>query len=181
MVDHVGLIGVFRVIGGIGWIIASVIAPAYIAETSPPRIRGRLGSLQLAIVTGIFVSLAVDYLLAHLAGGATRILWLGAGGLALDVPDDGHPGHRVRRVGVHDSRSRPWYLVASHRIPEARKVLTTLLGEKNLEITLTRIQDTLRGEQNRRGGICVNRAAASTASSRLVWACRSSSSSWAST
>src|SRR4029077_1760396 len=68
----------FRVVGGIGVGVASVIAPAYIAETSPPRIRGRLGSLQqLAIVTGIFVSLAIDALRAHLAGGSDKELWLG--------------------------------------------------------------------------------------------------------
>lgn len=142
----VWVIVVFRVVGGIGVGVASVIAPAYIAETSPPRIRGRLGSLQqLAIVTGIFLSLAIDYLLQHLAGGASKELWLGMeawrwmfllmaipavvyGALAFTIPES------------------PRYLVASHRIPEARKVLTTLLGEKNLEITLTRIQDTLSTE-----------------------------------
>ena len=77
LATNVGMIVVFRVVGGIGVGVASVIAPAYIAETSPARIRGRLGSLhQLAIVTGIFVSLAIDYLLAHLAGGASKELWL---------------------------------------------------------------------------------------------------------
>src|SRR6185369_4955222 len=39
------------------------------------------------------------------------------------------------------------YLVARHRIPEARKILTALLGEKNLEITITRIQQTLADEK----------------------------------
>ena len=74
----VWMLVVFRIIGGIGVGVASVIAPMYIAETSPPRIRGRLGSLQqLAIVTGIFLSLAIDYLLAHLAGGSSEELWLG--------------------------------------------------------------------------------------------------------
>src|SRR5690606_28369840 len=59
-----------RVIGGLGVGVASVIAPAYIAETAPARIRGRLGSLQqLAIVLGIFLALLVDFLLAHIAGG----------------------------------------------------------------------------------------------------------------
>ena len=54
----------FRVVGGIGVGVASVIAPAYIAETSPPGIRGRLGSLQqLAIVSGIFASFAINCLL----------------------------------------------------------------------------------------------------------------------
>ena len=69
----VWMLVLFRIVGGIGVGVASVIAPMYIAETSPPRIRGRLGSLQqLAIVTGIFLSLAIDYLLAHLAGGSTK-------------------------------------------------------------------------------------------------------------
>ena len=74
----VWMLVVFRIIGGIGVGVASVIAPMYIAETSPPRIRGRLGSLQqLAIVTGIFLSLAIDYVLAESAGGSGEVLWLG--------------------------------------------------------------------------------------------------------
>ncbi|MCV7299079.1 sugar porter family MFS transporter [Mycobacterium barrassiae] len=143
----VWMFGLFRVIGGLGVGVASVIAPAYIAETSPPRIRGRLGSLQqLAIVTGIFVSLAVDALLARLAGGAREELWLGLeawrwmfivmavpavlyGSLAFTIPES------------------PRYLVATFRIPEARRVLTKLLGEKNLELTITRIQESLKSEK----------------------------------
>ena len=41
----------------------------------------------------------------------------------------------------------PRYLVATYRIPEARRVLTMLLGEKNLEITITRIQETLEARE----------------------------------
>ena len=101
----VWMLVVFRIIGGIGVGVASVIAPMYIAETSPPRIRGRLGSLQqLAIVTGIFLSLAIDYLLAELAGGSGRRAVAGAGGLALDVPRDGGAGDRLRCAGLHHSR-----------------------------------------------------------------------------
>lgn len=136
----------FRIVGGIGVGVASVIAPAYIAETSPPSIRGRLGSLQqLAIVSGIFLSFAVNYLLQWLAGGPNEPLWLGLdawrwmflvmaipaivyGALAFTIPES------------------PRYLVASHKIPEARKVLSTLLGQKNLEITISRIQETLERE-----------------------------------
>jgi MFS transporter, SP family, sugar:H+ symporter len=45
----------WRTLGGIGVGGASAIVPAYIAEVSPARHRGRLGSLQqLAIVVGIF-------------------------------------------------------------------------------------------------------------------------------
>jgi sugar porter (SP) family MFS transporter len=41
----------------------------------------------------------------------------------------------------------PRYLVASYRIPEARRVLTLLLGEKNRELTITRIQESLKAEK----------------------------------
>ncbi|GAA1651582.1 MFS transporter [Mycolicibacterium murale] len=143
---EVWAIVVFRIVGGIGVGVASVIAPAYIAETSPPSIRGRLGSLQqLAIVSGIFLSFAVNYLLQWLAGGPNEPLWLGMdawrwmflvmavpavvyGALAFTIPES------------------PRYLVASHKIPEARRVLSSLLGQKNLEITITRIKETLERE-----------------------------------
>ena len=144
--NSVWIIVLFRIIGGIGVGIASVIAPAYIAETSPARIRGRLGSLQqLAIVTGIFVSLAVDYLLAHLAGGASKELWLGLEAwrwmfLMMAIPAV------IYGVLTFTIPESPRYLVARHRIPEARKVLTMLLGEKNLDITIDRIESTLVGE-----------------------------------
>jgi sugar porter (SP) family MFS transporter len=147
LAPDVWFVVIFRVVGGLGIGVASVIAPAYIAETAPPRIRGRLGSLQqLAIVTGIFLSLAIDAGLARLAGGADQDLWLGLpawrwmfvvmavpallyGSLAYTIPES------------------PRYLVATHRIPEARRVLTMLLGEKNLEITINRIEETLRADK----------------------------------
>src|SRR3712207_6857654 len=67
-----------RIVGGIGVGVASVIAPAYIAEVAPARIRGRLGSLQqLAIVSGIFLSLLVDFAFAAAAGGSREPLWFG--------------------------------------------------------------------------------------------------------
>ena len=68
----------FRVVGGLGVGIASVIAPAYIAEIAPAKLRGRLGSLQqLAIVTGIFISFLVDYVIAAWAGSASADFWFG--------------------------------------------------------------------------------------------------------
>ncbi|MCF6388589.1 sugar porter family MFS transporter [Mycobacterium sp. MBM] len=136
----------FRIVGGIGVGVASVIAPAYIAETSPPQIRGRLGSLQqLAIVLGIFASFAVNWLLQWAAGGPNEVLWLGLDAwrwmfLAMAVPAV------VYGALAFTIPESPRYLVASHKIPEARRVLSTLLGQKNLEITITRIRDTLERE-----------------------------------
>jgi sugar porter (SP) family MFS transporter len=68
---------VWRVLGGIGIGLASVVAPAYIAEISPRKIRGRLGSLQqLAITIGIFAALLSDAVFATAAGGASEKFWL---------------------------------------------------------------------------------------------------------
>jgi len=147
LAPNVWVVVLFRIVGGIGVGIASVIAPAYIAETSPPRIRGRLGSLQqLAIVSGIFLSLAIDYVLAHIAGGSREQLWLGLEAwrwmfLMMAVPAI------VYGLLAFTIPESPRYLVATYRIPEARKVLSMLLGEKNLEITITRIQETLKAEK----------------------------------
>ena len=64
-------LSLWRLFGGLGVGAASVIAPAYIAEVSPPAYRGRLGSLQqMAIVTGIFVALLTDYAIVAAAGSA---------------------------------------------------------------------------------------------------------------
>ncbi|HEY2195683.1 MAG TPA: sugar porter family MFS transporter [Actinomycetospora sp.] len=68
----------WRFLAGVGIGIASVIAPAYIAEIAPAHIRGRLASLQqMAIVLGIFIALLSDALLAGVAGGAANTFWLG--------------------------------------------------------------------------------------------------------
>ncbi|MGV0744668.1 sugar porter family MFS transporter [Mycolicibacterium sp. XJ870] len=147
LAHNIWLVMVFRIIGGLGIGVASVIAPTYIAETAPPRIRGRLGSLQqLAIVTGIFLSLSIDYLLAHLAGGSREELWLGMAAwrwmfLVMAVPA---VAYGALAFTIPES---PRYLVAKFRIPEARKVLSMLLGEKNLEITIHRIEDSLKSDK----------------------------------
>ena len=69
---------VWRVLGGIGIGIASVVAPTYISEISPSGIRGRLGSLQqLAITVGIFAALLSDAMFAGAAGGEGEPFWFG--------------------------------------------------------------------------------------------------------
>src|SRR3954452_2238860 len=70
---------VARVLGGLAIGAASVLAPMYISEIAPPRLRGRLASLQqLAIVLGLFFAFLSNDLIARAAGGAGAAFWLGA-------------------------------------------------------------------------------------------------------
>ncbi len=134
---------VFHVVGGVGIGIASAVVPAYIAEISPPHIRGRLGSLQqLAIVTGIFLALAVDWLPFHLAGGPRGELWLGLSAWRWTFLAEAIPALLYGALAFTIPES-PRHLIASQRIPEARRVLALLQGDDDAEITVQRITETL--------------------------------------
>ena len=61
---------IFRLIGGVGVGIVSVVGPVYISEISPPNKRGMLVSFQtLAIVTGILLAYIFNYFFMDLANG----------------------------------------------------------------------------------------------------------------
>lgn len=138
----------WRVVGGLGVGAASVIAPAYIAEVSPPAYRGRLGSLQqMAIVTGIFVALLTDAAIVAAAGTATAPWLLGLdawrwmflselvpaviyGALALTIPES------------------PRYLIARGEMKRAKDVLSRYVGG-DVEKTSTDILKTVEGKEDR--------------------------------
>jgi sugar porter (SP) family MFS transporter len=139
----------WRIVGGIGVGVASVIAPTYIAEISPAHVRGRLGSMQqLAIVLGIFASLLADAWLANTAGGAAQPLWLGLDAwrwmfLVAVVPALIY-GALV--FGVPES---PRHLVAKGRLEQAKQVLRDVLDMKSetaLDAKVADIRNSLRLE-----------------------------------
>lgn len=69
---------VFRLIGGLGIGIASMVVPMYISEIAPPAIRGRLISInQLGIVIGILVIFFVNAYIAslHSDGWTIAVGW----------------------------------------------------------------------------------------------------------
>lgn len=121
----------WRFLGGFGVGVASVIAPAYIAEVSPAHVRGRLGSMQqLAIVLGIFVALLSDAWLAGAAGGAAQPLWAGLAAwrwmfLVAVVPA------LVYGALVWGLPESPRHLVARNRRDEAMRVLGDVLGVRD--------------------------------------------------
>lgn len=68
----------YRILGGLAVGAASVMAPAYISEIAPARIRGRLTSIQqVAIIAGLFLAFLSNYLLAKTSGSSLSPLWGG--------------------------------------------------------------------------------------------------------
>ena len=150
---HVWDLIVWRLVGGIGVGVASVIAPTYIAEVAPARIRGRLGSMQqLAIVLGIFAALLCDAWLADVAGGAAHVLWLGLPAwrwmfLAAVTPA------LIYGLLVLAVPESPRHLVAKSRLAEARVVLQQVLDMHSapaLDKKLADIEGSLRSEHKPR-------------------------------
>ncbi len=140
----------WRIVGGVGVGVASIIAPAYIAEIAPASVRGRLGSLQqMGIVLGIFISLAVDAWLAALAGGSGEPLWWGLEAWRWMFMAEAVPA-LAYLIGAFTIPESPRYLVAEGRADEARAVLTDLQGEASATERVRLIQQTLRTERKPR-------------------------------
>ncbi|AKJ02330.1 sugar porter (SP) family MFS transporter [Archangium gephyra] len=140
----------WRAVGGVAVGIASVIAPAYIAEIAPAHLRGRLGSLQqLAIVSGIFAALLVDYGIAAGAGGsAENPFWLGLAAWRWMLLSELPPAI-LYGIGALMIPESPRYLVAKHRDDKAREVLRSIIGRR-AEAKVEEIRQSLSSEHTGR-------------------------------
>jgi SP family sugar:H+ symporter-like MFS transporter len=137
---------VWRLLGGVAIGAASVIAPAYIAEVSPAHLRGRLGSLQqLAIVTGIFFALLIDYFIAVGAGSAESPFWFGLPAWRWMFLSEVPPAV-IYGIGALRIPESPRYLVAQGREAEATTVLSKLLGG-DIQAKVAEIRDTVIRER----------------------------------
>lgn len=66
---------IFRVIGGIGVGITSLVAPVYISELTLPENRGRFVSIyQLSITLGILLAFLIDWIVLNQAGDAAGVI-----------------------------------------------------------------------------------------------------------
>lgn len=72
---------IFRFLGGIGVGASSVVAPMYIAEISPAKIRGRMTALfQFNVISGILIAYVSNYLLRNVGNEPWRLM-LGVAGI----------------------------------------------------------------------------------------------------
>lgn len=143
---------VWRILGGLGIGIASVVAPAYIAEVAPRQIRGSLASLQqLAITLGIFAALLSNALLVAVAGGsADNMLWWGLdawrwmfligvipaavyGFLAFTMPES------------------PRFLLSRGRTDEARAIFARLVPPADLDKTVNDLTTAIETDRKNKG------------------------------
>lgn len=71
-------LNIFRFLGGIGVGASSVVAPMYITEVAPAKLRGRLvAAFQLNLVVGILIAYFTNYLIVDLSGAINWRLMLG--------------------------------------------------------------------------------------------------------
>ncbi|UFS60982.1 sugar porter family MFS transporter [Subtercola endophyticus] len=137
----------WRVLGGLGIGIASVIAPAYIAEIAPKAVRGSLASLQqLAITLGIFAALLSDAILANAAGDANSPLWFGADAWRWMFVMCAIPAIVYGLLALRLPES-PRYLANKGRQDDARDVLASVMPKHQVDDALNEIERTLKEDK----------------------------------
>ena len=123
-----------RIIGGIGIGGAILIAPIYIAEVAPPKLRGSLVSLnQLNIVIGISVAYFSNYFFKDLEGESWR--WM----LGVEAA----PAFIYFVLLFTVPRSPRWLIQRLNLVKVARITLVKIGGEKYADLTIKEILEGL--------------------------------------
>ena len=129
----------YRIVGGAGVGIASMISPLYIAEISPSSIRGRLVSFnQLAIVIGILLVYFVNWFVASRGDDA----WINSTGWRVMLASEALPSGLFLGLLLFVPDTPRW-LVLRGRNTEALEQLRRVMDEKEARSILADIERTL--------------------------------------
>jgi len=132
----------WRLIGGLGIGAASVIAPNYIAEIAPPRVRGRCVTLyQLGIVVGILAAVFVNMRIQHMGDEAWNIStgwrWMFLAGIVPAI---------LFGLMILPAVESPRWLMKVRRRVQAMDVLTKLNGADTARSEAAEIENALNTE-----------------------------------
>jgi len=142
---------IYRIIGGVGVGVASMLSPLYISEISPPRIRGRLVALyQLAITLGILVAYFSNAGLQSLSDGYEssidfkqwiigKEVWRSMFGTEL-IPAI------LFLILLYFIPESPRWLIAVSEKESARKIMVNVGGKENADRQLNEITKVLNTE-----------------------------------
>tara|TARA_R110002049_G_scaffold308910_1_gene514817 strand:- start:4535 stop:5953 length:1419 start_codon:yes stop_codon:yes gene_type:complete len=131
---------IYRILGGIGVGLASMLSPLYIAEIAPANKRGRLVSMnQLAIVFGFVVVYFVNYFISR--GGGSDI-WLNDIGWRWMFASEVIPAG-LFLMFLFFVPDTPRSLMLLSKPDKALEVLTKVSGAEEAKVILTQIKSTL--------------------------------------
>ena len=130
---------VYRIIGGIGVGIASMISPMYIAEIAPANVRGKLVSFnQFAIIFGMLVIYFVNLVIARQGDEA----WLITDGWRYMFLSGAIPA-AIFIVLLFFVPETPRYLAIKGQDEKALRVLEKIAGKDSAKTILSDIKGTL--------------------------------------
>src|SRR6185312_126792 len=125
-----------RFLGGLAVGVASLVAPMYVCEVSPPTLRGRMGTLyQLSIVTGIVVSYCINYLLRNT--GPDNWRWMFITGV---IPS------AVLFFLMLVAPETPRFLFKANRQKEAFAILERIAGTSSAEFEMKEIESSFQAK-----------------------------------
>lgn len=128
----------YRILGGVGIGIASMLSPLYIAEIAPPHMRGRLVTFQqVAIVSGMTLVYFVNWAIASQGDDA----WIISTGWRYMLLSASIPA-LLFFVLLLRAPETPRWLVMKGRDADAREVLDQL-GEHGNDAILQQIKESL--------------------------------------
>jgi MFS transporter, SP family, xylose:H+ symportor len=129
----------YRILGGIGVGVASMLSPLYIAEISPSAIRGRLVSFnQLAIVGGILLVYFVNWFVASQGNDA----WVKSTGWRYMLASEAIPA-AILLVLLMFVPDTPRWLVMRGRSAEALAQLRRVMSDTDASAILADIERSL--------------------------------------
>ncbi|KAM9407536.1 proton myo-inositol cotransporter [Salvelinus alpinus] len=131
-----------RLIVGLGLGIASMTVPVYIAETSPPHLRGQLVTVNTLFITGgQFTASIIDGAFSYLRHDGWRYML----GLSM-VPAV------LQFVGFLFLPESPRWLIQKGLTQKARRVLSQIRGNQNIDEEYDSIKNSIEEEEKDCGG-----------------------------